>query len=310
MKDLSLSVIIVTHNRADYLKKILYSLESQTVRDFEAIVVVDGSTDHTAEFLAGYKPDNFTLATVQHGNAGRSISRNVGARTAKGDLLIFFDDDMILSSECLGVHLKYHRDNDMAICVGTQFERASEVENDFDLYRFHLTKKWERLIEERKNRDADPYLTAANFSIRKDWFFNLKGFDKDTEVAEDLDLALRAEKRGIKISYNPFAVAYHDNKVDCVTFVRKQIEYNRSINNLERIRNIKINSFEYQPGFMKLLIYNIVSRQFLLTWIDQQYFKYWVPEAVRFKFYDIVITGLSKVYPSRFSLQKPKYHGG
>lgn len=304
------SVIVITHNRFNKLLNCLDCLERQTLHGFEVVVVVDGSTDQTSEALQKYTAKNFVLKVVNKPNEGRSLSRNRGAVEAQGNMLIFFDDDMRPFPECVAEHLSFMKSNDKCISVGTQEDDPSQAESDFDKFRIHIGKGWERALEQPKE-DQKPYLTSANFCITKSAFEQLNGFDKNTENAEDFDLGVRATEKGIRVRYNQNARSWHDSNMGCVRFIKREIEYYTSF--LEVAKRfpaiIKGDVSPYRPTGMKRLVYNILSRQFLIPLVDSNFFTFVMPRSVRYKFYDVLITGLSKVYPERFTLQQVRQHG-
>lgn len=98
------SVVIPTHNRANYLKEAINSVLSQTYRDFEVIVVDDASTDNTREIVADYAGK---IRYILQENRERAAARNNGIRNAKGKYVAFLDsDDMWTPAHlmtCLGV---------------------------------------------------------------------------------------------------------------------------------------------------------------------------------------------------------------
>jgi glycosyltransferase involved in cell wall biosynthesis len=87
-----LSAAIVTHNRARYVPHALESVLSQTYRDFEVIVVDDGSTDGTEEALAPYLDDRRVRYAWQE-NQGKAGARNAAVQLAQGELFAFCDSD-------------------------------------------------------------------------------------------------------------------------------------------------------------------------------------------------------------------------
>ena len=86
------SVIIPTHNRADFLKSSIASVLSQTYGDFEIIVVDDNSSDHTHEVIKGIK-DNRIKYIRHRENRGPSAARNTAIASATGEYIAFLDDD-------------------------------------------------------------------------------------------------------------------------------------------------------------------------------------------------------------------------
>lgn len=97
------SVVIATYNRAHYVKKSVESVLNQTFRDFELIVVDDGSTDGTAETLKTI--DDPRLKILRKENGGVASARNKGLREAKGDFVVVHDDDDIMLPWRLHAHL-------------------------------------------------------------------------------------------------------------------------------------------------------------------------------------------------------------
>ena len=104
----SVSIVIPTFNRARYLDLTLASYLGQSDREFELVIVDDGSTDDTAGVVASYR-DRLPVAYVHQANRGRAHARNTAIEHARGDLLIFSDDDRIAAREFVAEHRAEHR---------------------------------------------------------------------------------------------------------------------------------------------------------------------------------------------------------
>ncbi len=85
------SIIVPTYNRAAFLSKAIYSVVSQLYKDWELIIVDDGSTDNTKEIVSNYKDSR--ILYVYQDNAERSAARNNGILHAQGDFVLFLDSD-------------------------------------------------------------------------------------------------------------------------------------------------------------------------------------------------------------------------
>src|SRR5205809_2446915 len=107
-----ISVVIATYNRRRLLSRTLPTLLTQTVarEDYEVVVVVDGSTDGTAEFLRDYR-DHPCLRVVEQPNLGQAAAINAGLTAARGHIILFLDDDIICPPNLLEEHLHAHCDS-------------------------------------------------------------------------------------------------------------------------------------------------------------------------------------------------------
>ena len=96
-KEMLFSIIVPVYNRRDEVADLLRSLEAQTDKGFEIILVEDGSTQPALP--DGKGPEGMRLKYFQKSNEGRSIARNYGIAGADGDYFIFVDSDCILPPE-------------------------------------------------------------------------------------------------------------------------------------------------------------------------------------------------------------------
>ena len=110
MNSTRFSVIIPTYQRRGLAVDSVSALANQRFHSgFEVIVVVDGSTDGSAEALRELKLP-FSYAVLEQPNSGASVARNHGAAIARGEILLFLDDDMEAHPRLLAEHDKRHRD--------------------------------------------------------------------------------------------------------------------------------------------------------------------------------------------------------
>lgn len=96
-----ITVVVPVYNVEAYLRPCLDSLEQQTFRDFEAILINDGSTDGSLQILQEYAERNENFFLIDQKNSGVSIARNKGIACAKGEYLAFLDSDDILRKDYL-----------------------------------------------------------------------------------------------------------------------------------------------------------------------------------------------------------------
>ncbi len=98
-----ISVIVPVYNVKDYLRKCLDSLKNQTFKDFEAILVNDGSTDGSLDILNEYANLDSRFIVINQENKGLSGARNTGLKNAKGDFVYFLDSDDYIHHQLLEI---------------------------------------------------------------------------------------------------------------------------------------------------------------------------------------------------------------
>jgi glycosyltransferase involved in cell wall biosynthesis len=293
------SVIVPTYNGRHKIISTLRALESQQFKDFETIVVIDGSTDGTNEFLHEL---TFTLnlKIYQQKNEGRARVRNTGAELASGELLIFYDDDMIPEPDSVLRHFNFHNQYKLTLCGGNQLENVAEAVTDFDLFRCYLRNRWLSKYHHVVNEinKSNLFLTAANFSIHKKLFFQIGGFNIALNDAEDLELANRAIKQGYKIFFDKNNICWHDDFISCRQYINRRRQYLLGYERLKTIEQSLIEERLIKLNIAKRLLFSFFSHRIWVLMIDNQYFKF-LPRQFRFKLYDLVVTGLGSVFVKR-----------
>lgn len=101
---MKLSIIVPVYNVKNYLSDCLDSILNQTYRDFEMILVDDGSTDGSGELCDQYAAQDERISVIHQKNQGLSVTRNHGIARAKGEYLMFVDSDDYL---CAGMHWSF-----------------------------------------------------------------------------------------------------------------------------------------------------------------------------------------------------------
>lgn len=181
----AISIVIPTLNEAEYLPKLLDSIKKQTFQDFEIIVADAGSKDGTVE--AAEKYDALVVAGGMPG-----VGRNRGAKVANGDLLFFFDADVLLPPDFLQSAYDEMQGNniDLATC---EFWPQSEYRLDKLMFQFS------NLIV-KLNASINPRAAGFCIFISRRLFRQVNGFDESLKLAEDHDLVERAAKhRSLKV---------------------------------------------------------------------------------------------------------------
>jgi GT2 family glycosyltransferase len=224
-----ISVIISTFNKLNRLKITLFCLERQTIKKdrYEIIVINDGSEDGTKEFLESHD-FQCNVRFIDQENHGQAYSRNRGVQIAKGNVIVFIDDDLITVNEFLKYHLNEHLKDSNQVILGRilrinleDFDEVSQSIYKNYSYGMEQINKFvkkdlyldmvERVFEKNLDNIAWICFTGGNSSIRKDNLIACQGFDEQffRWGPEDIELGYRLFKNGFKFKYCPAALNYH-----------------------------------------------------------------------------------------------------
>lgn len=243
------SIIIPTYNKLPRLKLTLASILNQTYSkdDFEVLVIDDGSTDGTGEYLESLEME-ISLKYFGQVNSGRAAARNKGVREAIGDIIIFIDDDVLLCPRFIETHLKLQENRQSVVhgkILTLPFLKFFMDPSKGILYN-GLSGRWAEL---RKNciSEEDVYwnfeqsvmarakvsylektikeiiaddaiganwigFTGGNVSIPRKWMINIGGFDENFGLdwgCEDIEAGYRLWKMGYEFIYSCEAANYH-----------------------------------------------------------------------------------------------------
>jgi len=299
---MSYSVIIPTYNGENKITACLEALVNQTFKDFEILVAIDGSTDKTRLIVESFRNKFKKVRIIEQENGGRSKIRNFAAENCSSEILIFFDDDMRPLSNVLQSHVDHHLKNASSIFVGGQKSDPSKAKSDFDNYRINREKKWEQSLPKEKGKTTMPFITAAHFSLPRNLFSSLNGFDEKLTDCEDYDLAVRAFENSMPIYLYQDAIAYHDDPLTLKNYISRKRQYAQALILLKKLypeRYSKYNerTFTEAKGIKKM-IFNTLSSSNLVKNIDRKksILKF-LPSNWRYKVYDLIIQGLTKYNP-------------
>ncbi len=203
-----ISVVIPTYNRLAILRKCLTALEqqnfdSQIIPEYEIILVDDGSTDNTLEWIAENNINFPHLKTWQQNHQGPAAARNLGIEKSQGDTIIFIDSDLVVTEKFLQSHADALRSGAEKLKSDRLFTYGAVINTcNFD----------NPTSEPYKITDfSAAYFATGNVAIAKKWLEKVGKFDTDFSLYgwEDLELGVRLKKLNLKLIKCPEAVGYH-----------------------------------------------------------------------------------------------------
>ena len=224
-----ISIITLTHNKLEYTRKCLPTILASTHRPLELIVIENGSTDGTVEWLKDFsstaEKKDVRLVVIQNkSNIGCSTARNQGAEKSSGENLVFMDNDvavrdilwldklsnMLYESKNIaaaGPKLVYPVNPFNIQCAGVGISKTGRVQ---------FIGRGEKRDDPRFNRKRDiQCLTSACIMTKKAAFGRAQGFDEAFNPVqfEDFDLCYRIRSKGYRIVFVPEVEMYHFESV-------------------------------------------------------------------------------------------------
>lgn len=219
------SVVIPTYNRMDVLPEVLVGLDGQReAPDFELVVVDDGSTDGTREWL---REQSFRVPVqvLTQPNRGPAAARNRGVEAAAGERVAFLGDDTVPESGWLAAHARAHREREaspLAVIGYTGWHPRMRLNpflryiNDYGLQFGYA------LIDEPEDVPFN-FLYTSNLTLPRAALLE-EPFDLGFPYPawEDIELSYRLKKRGMRLVYVPEAQVVHDHPTDLARFAVRQ----------------------------------------------------------------------------------------
>jgi glycosyltransferase involved in cell wall biosynthesis len=230
---LDVTLVIPNYNRADAL---LQTLDALTRLDYpgdawEAVVVDDGSPeDVRGPVEAWIARTGAPVRFFSQQNAGPAAARNRGAAAARGAVLIFIDNDVLVEPDFLRQHLDALATHPRAWIVGRVIQPEQLHATPFGRYRDQLHERFHH-SHPAGDLTETIWITTQNLSLPTRDFRELGGFDESFTIAssEDWELGYRARQRGIRMLYHGgLAVRHNDWAIDLERFCERQRTYSLS----------------------------------------------------------------------------------
>lgn len=212
------SVIVPVYNRVDEINDLLESLSAQRCRDFEVIIVEDGSTEPCGDLVRSFA-GKVDVRYFYKPNEGRSIARNYGIDRSSGDYLVFFDSDCVIPRDYFAI-LSAELDRQPLDCFGgpdAAHESFTPVQKaiSFAMTSFLTTGG----IRGGKVQMEKFVPRSFNMGYSRNVYDTVGGFRE--MFSEDIDMSTRIRQAGFSIGLIHPAHVFHKRRVDFARFWRQ-----------------------------------------------------------------------------------------
>lgn len=245
----TISIIIAIYNRKDELFELLNSLTRQTDKDFEIIVVDDGSRINLRPTVELFN-ESLNIQFFRKENSGPGLSRNYGARRAKNDWLVFVDSDVIVETDYIANIKK-----NISEIPCDAFGGADKAHRGFNLMQKAISYAMTSVFTTGGVRGSKKSVTkfqprSFNMGVRKSAFETVGGFS-EMRIGEDPDLSMTLWEKGFRTAFFDDIGVYHKRRTDFGKFSRQVYQFGcaRPILNQRHPKYVKL-SFMFPSLFL------------------------------------------------------------
>ena len=212
--DTKLSIIIPNFNGKQFIKLCLDSIRKQDCSFYELIIVDNGSSDGSVEYINEYYPDLTLIENKE--NLGFAAAVNQGIKSSSSEYVFLLNNDVELESDCVSNLLKCIEKDENIFAVSSKMVQYNDRNKMDDAGDEYTILGWTCKVGDGKSPDLytserETFSACAGAAIyRKDILDKLKYFDENFfAYMEDVDISYRARIWGYKCVYCPEAVVYH-----------------------------------------------------------------------------------------------------
>lgn len=295
---IEVSIIIPFYGKCSILKETLSSLNKQSDKNFEVILIDDESPDSAEKLALDYK-NEINLSYHRIVNKGRSGARNFGINLANSDYLIFLDADMLVEEDWIKKikqHINLHPNS---VLVVEGYRNPKHAITSFYKYIIAIEKTWKTSNLNSYKIDYKNFkFTACNLLFPKNKIIELKGFNEIFIDGEDFDLGIRTLNNNIDIFSDPSIISYHNDWPTLSNFIMRQNQYNKGVFNLIKYHpeytQYFPNSKTTPLDLIKKKITSLLSIIINPITLNESFILEYLPYKISFFFYRLTISSLIK----------------
>jgi glycosyltransferase involved in cell wall biosynthesis len=224
------SVVMPTYQRRESLRRTLATLArvDYPADRMEVVLVSDGSTDGSVE-MARAVDVPIPITVLEQPNQGPAAARNLALAHARGPFVLFLDDDVLAAPGLVAEHARAHLEAPEAqrVVIGTLLP-PDTWRSPWVRWELDTVVKQYRAMEEGRYAPTPRQFYTGNASVRLEHVLAEGGFDTGFKRAEDVELAMRLERRGLTFVFRSSASAVHMADRSLRSWVRAARQYGRN----------------------------------------------------------------------------------
>jgi len=271
MPEPKFSVIIPVYNRPQEVKEILRSLAAQTFKDFNVIIVEDGSSIRCEDIVDIFR-DQLKIDYFFKPNTGPGPSRNAGFARATGNYFVVFDSDCILPSNYFATVIKALEEDHWDAWGG-----PDKSHEDFTFMQRAMGYTMSSLLTTGGIRGGKKHLgwfqpRSFNMGISRRVYEVTSGFKFD-RFAEDIEFSIRMKKAGFKVGLIPDAFVYHKRRINFTQFFNQVYNFGKGRALIGRVHREEVKITHWFPTFfllgsVLLLFLPLINHQLFLLGVS------------------------------------------
>ena len=252
------SIIIPLYNRPQEIKELLETLTLQTYKQFEVLVIEDGSVNDAAEIVKGFA-DQLDIKYFVKANEGQGFTRNFGFARAKGDYFIVFDSDCLIPPDYLQIV-----NNSLAINWLDAYGGPDDAHASFTptqkAISYSMTSPFTTGgIRGNKKGIGQFHPRSFNMGISRQVWEKAGGFII-TRLGEDIEYSIRIHSMGFKIGLIPDAKVYHKRRTNFLQFYKQLHFFGRARINVYKFFPNELKAVHFFPAIFTLcVIFTVIA---------------------------------------------------
>jgi len=244
------SIIIPLYNRPQEISELLGTLTLQTYKQFEVLVIEDGSVDRSEDIVKSFA-GKLDITYYEKANEGQGFTRNFGFERARGDYFVIFDSDCLIPENYLEIvnnslhqnHLDAYGGPDGAHPSFTPIQKAIS---------YSMTSPFTTGgIRGSKKSIGQFHPRSFNMGISRQVWEKAGGFII-TRLGEDIEYSIRIHNLGFKIGLIPEAIVYHKRRTDFLRFYKQLHFFGRARINIYKFFPSQLKAVHFFPAFFTL----------------------------------------------------------